>query len=163
MGGCEVAHCFFAYFFNSKILCNFVLISIEKLFLMEDIGDLLYVVVILIAGLGAVIKSFKKKQEKEIVSSSPSPQFPDLSDIFPAMDTYSERVSTDVSPAVLHEIAKQQQSTKPQYQAVKKKHEVNPVEDERDSNYVDFDMDLHDADELKKAFIYSEIFNRKYN
>jgi len=133
---------------------------------MESIGDYIYIIVILIAGISSILGKRRKKREAEHETES----FPDLEDIIPEFTEYVqperpvyqnlENRQTGRSKPV-HDMVNNVSAMKDkkQFTPVKKHTELPSVAQE--SSFLS-EIEMDNADEVKKAFIYSEIFNRKY-
>jgi len=135
---------------------------------MDSLGDYIYLIVILIAGISSILGKRKKKMSEE---HDPMPELPDLEDIIPEYT-----VRREPERPVYQEIKKTENSsyipsfdTMTDFSVLKAKKQVNqPVRHFVESevtvsdDYPVVEIELEDSDDLKKAFIYSEIFNRKY-
>ena len=135
------------------------------------IGDYIYLAVIVIASIGMILKK-RKKQQEQVQEES----FPDMSDIFPEAEG-SEQYETDFwGDPILQEdkpmvsvVSGAEKTTtfdiletkKQQYVSVKSR-ETTDYEDEEDSGQA-LEISLEHPEDAKKAFIYAEIFNRKYS
>lgn len=131
---------------------------------MDSLGDYIYLIVILIAGVSSLLGKRKKKREAEVETAD----FPDLEDIIPEISEY-------VRPErPVYQELKKKVTEIPTYDNVKDfavmktKKQVKPVktfiesqvEEQQTSNA--YEIELNNIDEARKAVIYSEIFNRKY-
>ncbi len=134
---------------------------------MDSIGDYIYIIVIIIAGLSSILSRRKKKAAE---ADNELPEFPDLDDIIPEYTVYEQPVRP-----VYQQIRKQepkQSSTKyntvGDMNSMKANKKVRSVSNFVGSEVLESDdmsfniLELSTPDEVKKAFIYSEIFNRKY-
>ncbi len=129
---------------------------------MDNLGDWLYIVLLIAAGISGLLSSGKKKKR--------SAQMP----THPEAEPYTEEKPHETKSFwdVLDEVQKEQyrpQQQKPKPQPVKQKVEKvstpkpknRIIEQEEDAFAISSDS-FHDTEELKKAIIYSEILNRKY-
>lgn len=135
---------------------------------MDSLGDYIYLIIILIAGISSILGKRKKKESGERETMS---DLPDLDDVLPEYPVYSEPVRP-----VYQELKKREKPFDiPSYDTVKdisvmkaKKQVEPPRKHFVGSEVVESDdmsfniLELDTPDEVKKAFIYSEIFNRKY-
>ncbi len=146
---------------------------------MEDFGDWLYLIIIIIAGVSSVISSARKKarqtaeqkqSRKEVTNSSPEEDF------------WNEEASPQQLPQKEPVITiKPKQQSSPSYQSIatQKKHyfdiqqEGRPSLTQEDTEFMSAETDQEgvsitleelpsNIDEWRKAFVYNEIFNRKY-
>ena len=133
---------------------------------MDSLGDYIYLIVILIAGISSLLGKRKKKKRIE----SEEVDFPDLEDVIPEFAEY-----TQPERPVYQEIRKKvEHKSIPSYETVKdisimkakkqvrtvKQSPVLQLEEQEDSFLSE--IELEDVDDVKKAFIYAEILNRKY-
>lgn len=134
---------------------------------MDSIGDYIYIIVILIAGLSSILSRRKKKAAE---AEYELPELPDLEDIIPEYPVY-----TQPERPVYQQIKKQEpKQSNPKYNTfgdrsgMKTNQKVRSVSSFVGSEVLESDdmsfnmLELSTPDEVKKAFIYSEIFNRKY-
>lgn len=129
------------------------------------IGDYIYLIVILIAGVSAILKKQKKKAEQLQKEKS----LPDGRDVYTGTedfmpfdtDFWGDPIPIKEKPVVntVKDTATLK-TNKPQYVPVKSPKKT-VLKDESDTDQL-LDISLEDADDAKKAFIYAEIFNRKY-
>jgi hypothetical protein len=161
----------------------------NSMYPMDDFGDYIYLIAIVIAGLSSLLRKKKPAQQQ-----GRAEDMPDLDDVIPDVDqswnepyetvykpepvsgtgTYTSQESpggrpfefttmkkTEKAPLTYETVAdfiklKAQKTVKPVSNLVKNYEEaVVVVEPEI---FIEFE----NADDVKKAFIYSEIFNRKY-
>lgn len=135
------------------------------------IGDYIYLAVIVIASIGMILKK-RKKQQEQVQEES----FPDMSDIFPEAegaeqyetDFWGDPILQEDKPMVSVVSGAEKTTTfdiletkKQQYVSVKSR-ETTDYEDEEDSEQA-LEISLEHPEDAKKAFIYAEIFNRKYS
>ena len=144
---------------------------------MEDLGDYIYLIAIVIAGLSSLLKK-KKKSVSEMESRGDG--MPDLDDVLPELEDeyrpWKEESSTDPFETVkVPEPVKQPVTVPVSYETVadfmklrakKTIHSNNrssaqPIM-EMVEEELEPDISLETVEDVKKAFIYSEIFNRKY-
>jgi len=143
---------------------------------MREVGDYIYLVLIIIAALSSV---FKKKKEKTGTSTpQPEKKKPDFKEILKEFLPDDEEkplpqpvlIPTEVKPA---EKAVVTYENTTDYSALKAKKQVNndivnnQIHEKR--KFGDTDpigdtpaIEFSTAEDARKAFIYSEIFNKKY-
>ncbi|OQB30648.1 MAG: hypothetical protein BWY08_01008 [Bacteroidetes bacterium ADurb.Bin174] len=181
MGGWEVTHCFLCkksknvrfLLWNAFIKFAVIIIksTIKQNSMEGGIGDYIYLAVILIAGISMILKKRKKNAEQVQKES-----LPDMRDIFPEAER-PEQFETDFwgdpipqedrrnTPVVLDAVkittSDILETNKQQYVSVKPR-EKTDFEDEEDLDQV-LEISLEHPEDAKKAFIYAEIFNRKYS
>lgn len=133
---------------------------------MDNAGDWLYIVLIVIAGISSLIGSVRKKQEHTATGQPPS---------------FEEEAKEQPSPEkkfreILQEEIRKKQSYPPSApvsgKPAKRYGIQTPVEEgipSLEQLFIEEDIlsapgqeILNNPDELKKAVIYTEIFNRKY-
>lgn len=139
---------------------------------MDSLGDYIYLIVILIAGLSGILKKRKKKaeQEKEIFS-----ELPDLDDVIPEFQTYENPPrpffeTAEVKPEQKSQPVIQSYETIDDFRKLRATKQVDPVRSHLAPIMPPVSDDSQDLPEIslgapedaKKAFIYAEIFNRKY-
>lgn len=152
---------------------------------MEDFGDYIYLIAIAIAGLSSLLRK-KKPKENQLPDEY---GMPDLDDVIPDLDDYP--TSFEEAPASFETVftPEPEITTRP-FHTPMEKHEmkvpvsyetvadfmklrakktVNKVQSSMISHEVELlepepeiHITLDTAEEVKRAFIYSEIFNRKY-
>lgn len=130
---------------------------------MDNLGDWIYIVFLVIAGLSGLINSARKKKE---AAEAPVP---------PAYEEENNPGTEKSFWDLLDEMQKEQQSPveKPKspipflaaeqkiHTATPPRHSaVLPSEDEAPG--IDIEQDFQDPESLRKAVIYTEILNRKY-
>lgn len=137
---------------------------------MESIGDYIYIIVIAIAVISSIARKGKKKEEQQ--KTMPN-NMPDLEDVL--TDTYAPFNETEVvnkefadynkSQTVLSydtvedniSVLRAKKQVKSKKASVKENAEPILVAED-----VETMIDLSEIEEVKKAIIYSEVFNRKY-
>ena len=144
---------------------------------MREVGDYIYLVLIIIAALSSV---FKKKKEKTGPSiPQPEKKIPDFKEILKEFLPEEEQKPLP-QPAVLipaevkvAEKAVVTYENTTDYNALKAKKQVNndivnnQIHEKRkfsDTDLIDETpaIEFNNTDDARKAFIYSEIFNKKY-
>lgn len=127
---------------------------------MDNAGDWLYIVFLVIAGISGLFSSKNKKKQPKQVSRQP--------------DREIETVNEDVPQKGFWEVFQEMQNPQPQApptpflagekttvkQMAAEASEMRIPFVEEDSNLQDLELD--NAAEIRKAVIYSEILNRKY-
>ena len=116
---------------------------------MDIIQVLIFIVIIVVAIVQQISKAGKEKK-------TPSPKEV-LADMFPEIDHESmeEKVSVSPAPAV-----RKPQSSRMQNQSIIRKAVAPPLAENKRENRTP--IKLSTKEEARRAFIYSEIFNRKY-
>ncbi|OJX87663.1 MAG: hypothetical protein BGP01_03590 [Paludibacter sp. 47-17] len=153
---------------------------------MEDFGDYIYLIAIVIAGLSSLLKKKKPAANRQ------EPAMPDLDDVLPELEEeYIPRRDATTRPEPVYEEAsdywypaqtvvpapavQQVERVPVSYETVadfmklrakktvQKKNQVSeemkPVEV---ADSPEMQIELDSAEDVKRAFVYSEIFNRKY-
>ncbi|MDR2149025.1 MAG: hypothetical protein LBE91_21500 [Tannerella sp.] len=150
---------------------------------MEDLGNYIYVIVIVIAALSGLLGKSKKKQpattQKPQQQSPPSEWEDVLGELFGTPkskpQTQPQPVSRPVSPTVTKpQMQAPKSAYKPIYQSID---EIRPPEEgvraieTKETNILDMEEDMtglslddipNEAEDWRKVFVYNEIFNRKY-
>ncbi|MEA4935239.1 MAG: hypothetical protein VB102_01215 [Paludibacter sp.] len=135
---------------------------------MDSLGDYIYLIVILIAGISSILG---KRKKKALENQDPVPGLPDLEDILPEFEPVTEPVRP-----VYQEVKKKEKPVEhPSYDTVDdfsalkaKKQITHPVKHFAESEMTVVEdscgpeLELENSDDAKKAFIYSEIFNKRY-
>ena len=115
---------------------------------MDIIQVLIFIVIIVVAIVQQISKAGKEKK-------TPSPKEV-LADMFPEIEQESmEEVSVSPAPAV-----RKPQSSRMQNQSIIRKAVAPPLAENKRENRTP--IKLSTKEEARRAFIYSEIFNRKY-
>ncbi|MDR1645022.1 MAG: hypothetical protein LBS05_04260 [Tannerellaceae bacterium] len=131
---------------------------------MDNLGDWLYIVLLVIAGISGLLSSGKKKKQPEEVWQQPEPETPEYSE----WDSSPwDPAPQPAPPAPLPRRAEQPIKTKQAYVSLFQEGERNVANRQTENPPQEIPPlisaeNLRDADELKKAILYSEIFNRKY-
>ena len=135
---------------------------------MDSLGDYIYLIVILIAGISSILGKRKKKVAEEYDSL---PELPDLEDVIPefTVHTAPERPVYQEMKKRVNPVEIPSYDTVSDFTVLKAKKQVNQprkhfVESEVmvSHDYSGVELELENSDDVKRAFIYSEIFNRKY-
>ncbi|WP_080905302.1 hypothetical protein [Parabacteroides sp. Marseille-P3160] len=136
---------------------------------MDNLGDLIYILILgVIAVSGIFSADKKKKKEREARKQNPTPAgIPDLRELFGEFEEKKKNVSPPKPIPVIKEKPKPTPSpfllTSEGDSEIRRKaqstNSLFPIEEE---HFLGEKLDFRDIDELKKAIIYSEIFNRKY-
>ena len=149
----------------------YVLLHREKIGIMEEIGDWLYIIVIIIAGIASFISSMRKKTQQTSVQNSPREISMDAEED----DFWNEHMpQREVKPVfAVQPISRSFQTVDQQYKKyVNVFQEGQPVQPSEEPLLVDTVEEYpvitisdlpSDTDDWRKAFVYKEIFNRKYN
>ena len=145
---------------------------------MEEFGDWIYVIILVIAGISSVISSFRKnaKQKAEEAQAQPEPQQREVirGDVFD--DDFWGTVEPKQEPVTV----KPAPVSKPQYKSIEQlSYHFNQHQEGASSFNHNKDVSIllesedvyttvtledlpKDTDDWRKAFVYNEIFNRKY-
>jgi type IV secretory pathway VirB10-like protein len=150
---------------------------------MDSLGDYIYLIVIVIAALSSILKKKKKVPESERELPEAFPDFPDLDDVIPEPEVRPVPRPVYVAPTPPPPPPVQSVSQPPvqrtafekiaSYEntndmsklrakmSIKPNKEFVSMEVEKDDSPV-FEIQLDSVEEAKRAFVYAEIFNRKY-
>ena len=138
---------------------------------MDSLGDYIYLILILIVAVSSILGK-KKKKASEVQSSMPD--LPDLDDVLPEYTEYTE-YSEQVRPVYQPSSTHNSTIDIPSYETVEdfsvmrakkqvlhaNKHFIGSeltVSEDNNFNIIELDT----VEDVKKAFIYAEIFRRKY-
>ena len=146
---------------------------------MDSLGDYIYLIVIVIAALSSILKKKKKVQQSEQELPEAFPDFPDLDDVIPEPEVRRVPEPVFVAPATPVKSVTQAPVQKTAFDkiasyentndmsklrakmSVKPNREFVSMEVEKDDTPV-FEIQLDSVEEAKRAFVYAEVFNRKY-
>ncbi|MDR1557561.1 MAG: hypothetical protein LBS88_11135 [Tannerellaceae bacterium] len=129
---------------------------------MDNLGDWLYIVLIVIAGISSLLSSIKKKKQPEEILRQPDP------------GEYQDYWDWETAPQPQPAEAKKKEEApgKPAYIPLFKEGERSMTlvadafdqaeEPSQENAFCLSGESFQDIDEWKKAVIYSEILNRKY-
>lgn len=144
---------------------------------MEDLGDYIYIIVLAVVGLSSLLRKKKKAAEGTEVLSD-FPDLPDLDDVIPEYTRYDTPSKPVPPPPPAHplqrvDLKKERMASVMTYENTtdftklrsrntfqdhhSKKVEIIELEEEET-----LDVSFETTDDAKRAFVYSEIFNRKY-
>ncbi len=133
---------------------------------MEEFGDWIYIIIIVIAGIASFFSSMRKKAQQAEVQNQQRDIITNRRDDVDEWDDYIPKAEKIPANAVLLK----QQTRKP-YQSIDMYQEAIPAfameeprtmeTDERQTLITIEDLPA-DVDDWRKAFVYQEIFNRKY-
>ena len=118
---------------------------------MEDIGNLLYYIVIFVIAIVSWISNSNKKKQQQDSIPSPFPTQQNTSAGPPSVP----RGKKKAPPPIPRNTLFSQSSLSSKYT------DDTPILIEDSSDSIADDLNLNDADSLRKAIIYAEIFNRK--
>ena len=132
----------------------------------ENIGDWLYFIFLIIAGISSLFSSKNKKKRPKSVSTQPNEEeevIPENTEgpqkgIWDILQEIQESQSDPVPQPVVTPQKKQIKNRETQPCSHQNRFTHQPKEEETKS----FDIELNHAEELRKAVIYAEILNRKY-
>ncbi len=115
--------------------------------------DIIQVIIFIIIIVAAIVQQISKTGKEK---KTPSPKKV-LADMFPEIEQESmeEKVSVSPAPAV-----RKPQSSRMQNQSIIRKAVAPPLAENKRENRTP--IKLSTKEEARRAFIYSEIFNRKY-
>ncbi|EEB25545.1 hypothetical protein BACDOR_01994 [Phocaeicola dorei DSM 17855] len=116
---------------------------------MDIIQVLIFIVIIVVAIVQQISKAGKEKK-------TPSPKEV-LADMFPEIEQESMEEKVSVSPAPT---VRKPQPSRMQNQSIIRKAVASPLAENKRENRTP--IKLSTKEEARRAFIYSEIFNRKY-
>ncbi len=144
---------------------------------MDSLGDYIYLIVIVIAALSSIIGRKKKAKQREQELPEAFPDFPDLDDVIPEPEVRRAPRPVYVAPppppplkAPLQKSAFEKMTSYENTNdmsklrakmSIKPSKEFVTMEVESDDGPV-FEIQLDNAEEAKRAFVYAEVFNRKY-
>jgi len=149
---------------------------------MDNLGDWLYLVLLVIAGVSGLFNSGKKKkQQTEAKPHNPAEEtmpFPKKKSFWELLEEVSTEETAKAKKKVVPKAtSKKQKERQPATKAnpfltaesvihdsVTRDHKSEPIEsgDEGMHGLSASDFHLSDLEEVRKAIIYSEILNRKY-
>jgi len=143
---------------------------------MENLGDWLYFIIIVVIGIGSMFSSAKKKKREEQDKQQPAPP-PDIVtsetasdrdfwDILtkneetfpPVVKTYSKTKRKSVNQTPQPFLTAESEIEK----AIRKQNPESAFKEEEEIPPIVSASDFHDPDTIRKAVIYTEILNRKY-
>lgn len=136
---------------------------------MDSFGDYIYLIIILIAGISSILGK-RKKMRKTETEHTEIPELPDLDDVIPEFTDYKKPENPIYQEVKIKETKIEiptydtvedvsMMKAKRQVKLVKSFKELQPEEPETS---ILSEIELDNMDEIKKAVIYSTIFNRKY-
>lgn len=144
---------------------------------MEDLGDYIYIIVLAIAGLSSLFRKKKKAAEGAEVLTD-FPDLPDLDDVIPEFSDYEVPARPvppppPAPPVKRFEQMKERPTTVMSYENTTdftklrsrntfKDHHSKTVEIIELEEEEALDVSFETTDDAQRAFVYSEIFNRKY-
>ena len=118
---------------------------------MDNIGDWLYIVFIAVAIIGSITNGKGKKKAQ----AKPAEVLPPLLETLPEADEWWSASAEKVSA----QPKKKTEIPKPSFMKPTPKDEIKPILEEEKK---EMDIRLSSPDDVRRAFVYSEIFNRKY-
>lgn len=181
--GWEVIRCFLSIFFRNHLRKIYTIFAWYYTNVsMDDFGDYIYLILLVIASLGGLLKKSKraKDAQKQVTSSKTwEERMRDLEKSVQANDEISDDISEEevvieikeernepeiiINPKVKTEPAFVTYQADVQEKAVVHTESntddvVEPTVDTKDSN----SWTISNPEEARRAFVYAEIFNRKY-
>jgi hypothetical protein len=125
---------------------------------MDNLGDWLYIVLLVIAGISGLLSSARKKKQPE----KETERLPDADDA-PESEYWDWEMPTEPQYVETEKTEQTPPPKPPAYIPLFKEEEVKlPEESFHGKPLALSGEDFKNVDELKKAIIYSEILNRKY-
>ena len=140
---------------------------------MEEFGDWIYFLVIIIAGVASLISSTRKKAQQVAEQNKPREIITKKSDRDDVWDDFIPKLETKPVEMIQPKVQslqshptftkqnKQYFSIYQEGQPALQKEESKPLEIEDNLAYITIDDLPENTDDWRKAFIYNEIFNRK--
>ncbi len=134
---------------------------------MDSIGDYIYLIIIVIAGLSSL---FKKKKAQAIPSEEDDDDSsvfgdykyevpePEIKNIEPIKNEKQTFIKSYENTTNFTDLKAKKQVSKNFKETPKTENRITLIDDNQDANFIELNT-LNDA---RKAFIYSEIFNKKY-
>ncbi len=187
MGGWEVTHCFFIIL-GIKIKFVYICIYNFQILIMKDIGDYLYIILLIVFSLASFLN--KKKKAKNTSKPKPVILSEDVDqDWFPSVEekpvykapnnenqqtinwpTFNNSQQEKQSTRKNTEVITDSYETTSDYSKIKPKKQVKTTSSEfkkaffnEEANEIsDLEYNLETIDDVRRAIIYSEIINRKY-
>jgi hypothetical protein len=149
---------------------------------MDDIGDYIYLIVIAIAGLSSLLKKKKKPQGATENQERDMTGFPDLDDVIPEIrEVFTPRevivprevvvprprevvmeVKQDKMQTMIPTYENQTDFTKMRSKMTLKNQKKTVFEEPEPEETKRISIALESSDDAARAFVYSEIFNRRY-
>ena len=124
---------------------------------MDEFGDWIYIVLMVVVGITSLFKSINKKKEQQ-QTHIPVPKPPQQSFPTPPVPTKQSRRMPPPVPEHLRQSFSSLFESSTIAESLKTEIALMP---EQESILAD-ELDLTDAEAFRKAIIYSEIINRKY-
>ncbi|MDR1981840.1 MAG: hypothetical protein LBQ39_09525 [Tannerellaceae bacterium] len=124
---------------------------------MENLGDWLYIVILAVAGISGLLSAGRKKKHQEEIPG----------EIFTEEEPVENRHQPMQSPERNKRVKKRKPTPQPSpflssERDLKSAIQPTLVETEEEKPPIVSADSFSDADEIKRAILYSEIFNRKY-
>ena len=121
----------------------------------ENIGDYIVPIIIVISFIYSFVKGAKKKKEAE---KTMSPEIPQREMSTPQVESRPQSQSKIRTQTIFETIPKREEAFNPVVKrAVPSSIQLEEISDESGLN-----IDFTDPEELKKGIVFAEIFNRKY-
>jgi hypothetical protein len=129
---------------------------------MEELGDWVYIILMVVVGISSMYSSAKKKQRQQ-QTQMPSPEPSEPSEPsepwYPMTPTPKQKAKKQPPPVPRHIRQQPSTSTIPIIETGMQT-EIHVAQTEGNV-YID-ELELDDPETYRKAIIYAEIFNRKY-
>ena len=124
---------------------------------MDEFGDWIYIILMVVVGISSLFKSITKKKEQQPVQK-PVPKPSQQSFPVPSVPTKKSRQAPPPVPEHLRQSFSSLFSSSTKAESIQTEIAFIP---EQENTLAD-ELDLTDAETFRKAIIYSEIINRRY-
>ena len=128
---------------------------------MDSIGDYLYIIIFVVTIVVSILKNLKKRKPVDV----PEPREDNEEEFF-----WKEPSPASQEPAVqvqqirhIQPIQNKRKETEPILSKNEPKKKSAGLSDEKEENKDSVSIAFNDRDDARRAFIYSEIWNRKYS
>lgn len=139
---------------------------------MDSLGDYIYLILLVLAGLGSMLKKKKATAEPEPKQAKPETNWEDvLRELMPQeepeliTETPARTNTNRPEPIISYETTEDTSKLRAKKQVSStiktKKQFFTEIEDSSDDEFMR-SIQLNSTTDAKRAFVYSEIFNKKY-
>ena len=139
---------------------------------MEEFGDWIYILLLVVAGIASLISSMRKKTQQAAEQKQPPEisinQEEDVDDPWipiretkPVSKPQFKRQAHQSDPKIDNKSKQFHSSIFQEGQPALQPEEIASIENEEEFSPLTIDLIPEEADEWRKAFIYNEIFSRK--
>ncbi|MCE5332345.1 MAG: hypothetical protein LLF95_09420 [Bacteroidales bacterium] len=137
---------------------------------MDSIGDYIYLIIIIIAALSGILKK-KKPVQSPAPDSEPQDFEEILRELIPQepvivpQQSFNAQTQKETASIISYENTDDISALKAKKQVSNLNHDMQSAEKIKiaeDENNINNEIHLNSAEEAKRAFIYAEIFNKKY-